>query len=55
MTITEKVTISFEMPKEYNKAMEFKKQHPDYVENATSRWISYSISKSYSLDWSDNE
>lgn len=55
MTITEKVTISFELPTEYDKAMEFKEQHPDYVENVTSQWISYSISKMYSVDWSDDE
>lgn len=55
MTINKKVTISFEIPKEYNKAMKFKEQHPDYVEKVTSQWISYSISEMYWVDGSDNE
>ena len=55
MTISKKITVSFEIPKEYDKAIEFKEKHPDYVETVTSQWISYSMSRSYSLDWSDNE
>ena len=55
MLISEKVTISFEMPKEYDKAMEFKEQHPQYVEHITTQYISFNIYKMYSADGSDNE
>lgn len=52
MTIHENITISFAIPKEYNKAMEFKEslkeQHIEYIESATTKYISFCVYKMYS-------
>ena len=49
MIITDTSTLGFELPDEYNKAMEFEAEHPDWKRTETTQMISYTKTSYYTV------
>lgn len=50
MYITDSSTIGFNLPDEYEKAMEFEKEHPDWARSETTTSIAYSKTSYYTVN-----
>ena len=50
MLITNKTVISFKIPDEYQAAVKFKEQNPDWVETVTSQYIGFVKESTYAVE-----
>ena len=50
MLITTKTVISFRIPEEYQAAVKFKANNPDWVESVTSQYIGYIKQETYAVE-----
>ena len=50
MYITDSSTIGFNLPDEYKKAIEFEKDHPDWIRSETTTAIAYSKTSYYTVN-----
>lgn len=54
MLITTKTVISFHIPDEYQVAVKFKEQNPDWTENVTSQYIGFVKQETYAVETKPN-
>ena len=50
MVVTNKTTITFFIPREYDLAEKFKEQHPDWSESCGSGFIGFKRQDTYAID-----
>ena len=50
MLITTKTVISFKVPEEYQAAVKFKADNPDWVESVTTQYIGFEWQETYAVE-----